>query len=197
MAGYAYAVRNDEVYVNLFMNGKAELRTEKGVLELVQCSDYPWEGTIEMEIAGEKPLEAKIHIRIPGWALDQPVPSDLFAFTGTAEEEFSLQVNGETAEMEVQDGYVTVEREWNKGDRILLELPMQSRAIIAHDSVAEKKGLVAIQYGPLVYCAEQTDNPVDVLEATNGRHPVFGASYEPGLLGGVHVLEGEGLVLVP
>ena len=197
VAGYAYAVKNGEVFVNLFMNGEAELETGKGTLKLKQQSMYPWEGKIEMEILSEEPTEAGIHIRIPGWAMEQPVPSDLFAYADLQSAKPSLQVNGNPVSMELRNGYVTMERTWEQGDRIELDLPMEARIITAHDSVAAKEGLVAVQYGPLVYCAEEIDNRKDVLEASIGTSSVFKARYDPGLLEGVNVLEGEGMTLVP
>ncbi|HER08157.1 MAG TPA: glycoside hydrolase family 127 protein, partial [Bacteroides sp.] len=197
VAGYAYAVRDGEVFVNLFMNGEANLQTGNGALTLVQRSRYPWEGKIEMEVMNDAATEAKIHVRIPGWALERPVPSDLFTYADEQAAEPSMQLNGKSVQMDLSNGYVTLERTWNKGDVIQLELPMVARKVIAMDSVAEKRGLVAIQYGPLVYCAEEIDNSRDVLEASIGTSSVFGARYEPGMLGGVIVLEGEGLTLVP
>jgi hypothetical protein len=197
VAGYAYAVRDGEVYVNLFMNGEAELETGKGTLKVKQRSMYPWEGKIRLEVTGEEPSEAKIHVRIPGWALDRPVPSDLFTYADAQSGQPSLQVNGNTVPVDLRNGYVTMERTWEQGDRIELDLPMEARIITAHDSVEAKEGLAAIQYGPLVYCAEEIDNAKDILEASIGTSSVFMARYEPGLLGGVNVLEGEGLTLFP
>jgi len=197
VAGYAYAVKEGEIFVNLFMNGEAELQTGKGELSLVQRSMYPWEGKIEVEVMNDAAAETKIHIRIPGWALNRPVPSDLFVFADTQSGEPSIRVNGDPAPMELHNGYVTLDRKWEKGDVIQVDLPMESRIITAHDSVEAKKGLVAVQYGPLVYCAEEIDNTQDVLEAKVGIQSEFEARYEPDLLVGVNVLEGEGLTLVP
>ncbi|MFO7934079.1 MAG: glycoside hydrolase family 127 protein, partial [Bacteroidales bacterium] len=187
VAGYAYAVKNGEVFVNLFMNGEAEMETGKGTLKLKQQSMYPWEGKIKLEILSEEPTEAGIHVRIPGWAMEQPVPSDLFTYADAQSGKPSLQVNGDPVSMELRNGYVTVERTWEQGDRIELDLPMEARIITAHDSVEAKKGLVAVQYGPLVYCAEEIDNRKDVLEASIGTSSVFKARYDPGLLEGVNV----------
>jgi len=197
VAGYAYAVKDGEVCVNLFMNGEAALETGKGMLKLVQRSIYPWKGRIELEVINEKAPETKINIRIPGWAMERPVPSDLFTYADEKSAEPSLQVNGNPVPVVVRDGYVTVDRKWEKGDVILLDLPMEARVLNAHDSVAAKKGLVAIQYGPLLYCAEEVDNMKDVLDAGVSIRSDFIARYEPDLLGGVNVLEGEGLILVP
>ena len=74
---------------------------------------------------------------------------------------------------------------------------MEDRIIAAHDSVEAKLGLRAVQYGPILYCAEEIDNRVDVLMAEVNENSKFTAQFTSGLLGGVNVLEGGDLKLVP
>jgi len=197
VAGYAYAGKGSDFYVNLFMNSELSVEVPGGVLQVAQHTSYPWEGQIQLEILNEEPVEASLHIRIPGWALNQAVPSDLFRFTDPQAGEIILKVNGREQEPELEKGYAVLKGSWKKGDRISLELPMEDRLVLAHEQVEAKAGLVAVQYGPLVYCAEELDNERDVLEA--GIHPSsrFESRFEPGLLGGVNVLSGEGLNLIP
>lgn len=197
VAGYAYAANGEDVYVNLFINSRVSVQTDHGVLSVSQQSNYPWEGKIEMEIQSEKDVNARLHVRIPGWAMNQPVPSDLFTFSDDQMERPSLQVNGKHIAMNIENGYVSIDRTWKKGDVIILSLPMQSRIVVAHNNVAAKAGLMAIQYGPVVYCAEEIDNRQDVLEAQVSESSRFKARFKPDLLGGVNMLEGEGLNLVP
>jgi len=197
VAGYAYAQDGSQVYVNLFMNGQVTLETAGGTLSLVQHSNYPWEGTIEIEILNTRGVDATLLIRIPGWARNQPVPSDLFTFMDDPPEAPALEVNGEKVPLAISKGFAAIERRWEGGDRVILELPMQVRKIRAHEMVAAKEGLVALQFGPLIYCAEEVDNETDVLEAELRPQGNFTATYHPDLLGGVNMLEGEGLRLVP
>jgi DUF1680 family protein len=113
------------------------------------------------------------------------------------ESEVLLAVNGRQQKADIQKGYAVLSGKWKKGDRISLDLPMEDRLVVAHGNVEAKSGLVAVQYGPIIYCAEQVDNQVNVLEAGIPGNASFIAAYEPELLGGVGVLKGEGLTLVP
>jgi DUF1680 family protein len=197
VAGYAYASRGSSVYVNLFLNSETTLETGEGELVLVQHSSYPWEGLVEISFLNEKEVEAELHIRIPGWAINEAVPSDLFYFADRQNQQPQLRVNGKEVEMVLQQGYAVVHGTWKNGDQISLELPMEGRVIMAHEKVDAKKGLLAVQYGPLVYCAEEIDNEVDVLEAGIGIDSEFEAQFLPELLGGVNVLKGEEITLIP
>jgi hypothetical protein len=197
VAGYAYAIRGEDAWVNLFMNSEATLQTGGGELHIRQQSNYPWEGTIQLEIENEKAVKAALHIRIPGWARNQPVPSDLFRFADDRQASPVLKVNGREVEIQAEKGYAVLDGEWKKGDRITLELPMEDHIIQANEKVEAKTGLLAVQAGPLVYCAEETDNEADVLEAGIRTDSKFETEYMPGLLGGVNMLHGEELNLIP
>jgi hypothetical protein len=74
---------------------------------------------------------------------------------------------------------------------------MEVKRVKANEKVAEKRGRVALEYGPIVYCAEEMDNSLDVLETKIGTDAHFGCRYDPELLGGVNVIEGAGLKLIP
>jgi hypothetical protein len=197
VAGYAYATRGENIYVNLFMNSEVTIQTPKDQLILSQQSNYPWEGQVRLEILNSKPADATICIRIPGWAQNRPVPSDLFSFTDRQEQDFSLKVNGKQIKTMPVNGYVSLQGRWKEGDVIELNLPMEARIITANDKVDQKAGLSAVQYGPVIYCAEEVDNQVDVLDARITSNSDFKEHYHPELLGGVNMLEGEGLRLIP
>jgi DUF1680 family protein len=197
VGAYAYARRGDNIYVNLFMNSEVTFQSHAGELILSQQSNYPWDGQVRLEILNNKPTEAIICIRIPDWAQNRPVPSDLFSFTDRQEQDYSLQVNGKQIQTKTVNGYVSQKGRWKKGDVIKLNLPMEAKIITANDKVDQKTGLSAVQYGPVVYCAEEIDNQVDVLEAQINNNSNFEDHYNPELLGGINMLEGEGLKLIP
>jgi DUF1680 family protein len=197
VAGYAYATKGKNMYVNLFMNSEVIFQTSRGSLMLSQQSNYPWEGKIRLEIQNSKSIGATICIRIPGWAQNRPVPSDLFSFINEQEQNFSLQVNGKPIQTITENGYVSLPGRWKKGDVIELNLPMEARIIRANEKVDQKAGLRAVQYGPIVYCAEEVDNQVDVLEARIDNGTEFRSQYRQDLLGGINMLEGGGLRLIP
>ena len=197
VAGYAYASRGSALYVNLFVNSELSVNTEGGELIISQKTDYPWDGHVELDFLNDKEVESELHIRMPGWAMNTPVPSDLFYFANEQVREPLLKVNGEKVEFQLEKGYALVQGEWKRGDRLTLELPMEDRLIKAHEKVEAKAGLLAVQYGPLVYCAEEIDNETDVLEAELSSNSGFEAQFDPGLLGGVNMLRGEELSLIP
>jgi DUF1680 family protein len=179
------------------MNSEVSVRTDDGMVTFTQRSSYPWDGDIRIEIQNEKAVQATLCIRIPGWAMNKPVPSDLFNFADDQMEKSSLRINGKQADMVIEKGYVAISRRWKKGDLIHLNLPMEDRIIVAHEKVKAKSGKMAVQYGPVVYCAEAIDNQIDVLEAAINNRSQFTVQFHPGLLGGVNMLEGENLKLVP
>jgi DUF1680 family protein len=197
VAGYAYATRGKNIYVNLFMNSEVSLQINGSRLTLSQQSNYPWEGYVRLEIQNSKPANATICLRIPGWAQNRAVPSDLFRFTDSHDQDFSLQVNGKQIQTQTVNGYISLQDRWKEGDVIELNLPMKARIIRANDKVDLKAGLAAVQFGPVVYCAEEVDNEVDVLDAVINDDSEFKNQYKPDLLGGVNMLVGEGLKLIP
>lgn len=197
VAGYAYASKGKSLYVNLYMNSQVKLGTEAGEITLLQSSNYPWDGDILFEFKNEKALEAEICLRIPGWAFDKPVPSDLFRFVDKQQDQPSLMVNGEEMNYDVKNGYAILSGSWKKGDAISWRIPMGSRLVVAHEKVADKTGLMAVQHGPIVYCAEEIDNQSDVLLTELDRASTFTTVFKPELLGGVNMLEGKELKLIP
>ena len=106
-------------------------------------------------------------------------------------------MNGERCEFITEKGYLVIDRTWKKGDRISLDLDFNERIIKANEQVADKAGLLAVQYGPIVYCAEEIDNTEDVLLASLQNDSDFEVRFAEELLGGVNTLEGEGLKLIP
>ncbi len=108
VAGYAYASRGEDLYVNLFVNSELSVETSQGELIISQHSAYPWEGHIAIEFLNEKEVEAGLHIRIPGWATNRPVPSDLFRFADKQELQPSLRVNGQEVEIRMEQGYAVL-----------------------------------------------------------------------------------------
>ena len=88
--------------------GEATIDIGEGrVVKISQETDYPWDGKIKLTIAPDKPSEFDLCVRIPGWALGKPVPSDLYRFASTEAAPVSLKINGEPVEAKPgQDGYV-------------------------------------------------------------------------------------------
>ena len=187
---YMYAIQGDDIYVNLYIQSHARLRTATNQVEVEQTTGYPWEGkvTFRFNVAHEGRLA--LRLRIPGWSQDAPVPSDLYSFTGKGRK-YALTVNGEKADALLSDGYATLVRTWKPGDVVELELPMDVRRIRANDRVEDDRGKLAISRGPIVYCLEgkdQADSTVFNKFIPEGT--AMEAAFDAGLLNGVMVLTG-------
>ena len=197
LPGYAYAHRGSDLYVNLYVAGATTVSTDAGKVKLTQDTDYPWSGAIRITV--DPPAEAAfaLRLRIPGWARDEPVPSDLYRYLDDAGEAPSLRVNGAPARIDPERGFAVVRRRWRPGDVVELDLPMPVRRVVSHDGVAGNRGRIAVERGPLVYCAEGADNGGKALALTLPDAADLTAEHDAGLLGGVTMIRGGGLTLIP
>ena len=125
---------------------------------IVQETNYPWDGNIELTLHPEETAEFTLALRIPGWAQGQPVPSDLYHYVNENGEAAALEVNGKAAELTLERGFALIHRRWSAGDKVRLRLPMPVRRVESHEAVESNVGKVAIERGPIVYCAEGADN---------------------------------------
>ena len=192
--GYAYACKGDDLYVNLFLGGEASIQTASNKIILKQQTEYPWQGDVKITVEPEKSGTFVVHVRIPGWARNEPVPSDLYTFEDSRADKPSLKVNGARVTPSMDKGFARIERQWQKGDTIELSLPMPVRRVIAHSEVKADRGKVALQRGPLIFCLEGPDNDDNVANLVIPDDAQVKAEYRPALLNGVTVLTGKGQV---
>lgn len=162
LPGYVYAVKDRNVFVNLFMGNTANLKVAGKNVELVQETAYPSNGDIKVKI-NKGAQQFAMNIRIPGWVRGQVVPSDLYSFVDGKQLGYSVKVNGtDVSAQELVNGYLVIDRKWKKGDVVEIHFDMEPRIVKANDKVAADRGRVSIERGPLVYCAEWPDNEADV-----------------------------------
>jgi DUF1680 family protein len=191
--GYMYGVRDDSVFVNLFIGGSAAVETKSGKIRLTQKTNYPWDGRVEIAVDPEKESEFSLRLRIPGWAQNRPVPSDLYQYVDSPAAVMGLAINGKQFEGVVDKGFAVIRRDWKAGDRVVLELPMPVRRVLAHEKVADDKGRVAMERGPVVYCLEGVDNGgVDGFDAfVLNDDAKLNTEFRKDLLNGVQVITGQ------
>jgi len=194
VSGYVYASAGSDVYVNLFMDNTSKIPVKDNVLELDQKTTYPWSGDVVLEVKNMESVTATLKIRIPGWALNEAVPSDLYTFENTPAQSAIIEVNGVAFAYVMEKGYALVPGSWKKGDKVEVHFPMEIKAIRSHPNVLADKGKTTIQRGPLIYCAEGVDNQGHALDITLDGTTSFAAEHMPGLLKGVTVLKGKGKV---
>ena len=190
--GYMYATKDNRLYVNLFIQSTVNIELNGNSIELVQDTDYPWSGDINLTVNPQKAGVFEVALRIPGWAQNQPIPGDLYFFVIRDESTFQLLINDKQAKYDMKNGYAVLNRKWQKGDRIQLSLPMPIRRVKANEKVKADNGRVAIQRGPIVYCAEWPDfQDGKVLNLVLNKSAVLETSFKPNLLDGVQVIHGS------
>lgn len=64
-SGYIYAVKDRDVYVNLFMSNTADLDVAGKKLVLSQSTRYPWNGDVNIKVDKNNAGKFTMKIRIP------------------------------------------------------------------------------------------------------------------------------------
>jgi hypothetical protein len=165
MPGYVYGVRDNNLYVNLFAANTATIQVNGKDVTLEETTNYPWDGDISIKVLKNKAKAFNMLIRIPGWVQNEVVPSDLYSFSDDIFSTYEVSVNGQRVDGELENGYLVINRNWKKGDVVSIHFDMPVRTVVANPRVADDRGRVAVERGPLVYCAEWADN-----EGINPHH---------------------------
>ena len=173
--GYLYGVKDNNIFVNLFAANVSTIKVNGKDVILEETTEYPWDGDIKITVKKSNAKNANLLIRIPGWARNQVVPSNLYQFADKETPSYSVTVNGKAveADLSANKGYLPV-KNIRKGDVVRIHFDMPVRTVIANQKVADDKSKVAVERGPLVYCAEAADNNGEpVLRAVMGKKPTF------------------------
>jgi hypothetical protein len=191
MPGYIYAQdERDAVYVNLYASSHASFKVAGKSISLAVDSEMPWGGRSTLTVSSNDPTRASLKLRMPGWARNQPAPGALYAYADAVSTPTTLAINGRRAPG-VPDklGYITIDRLWKNGDTIEIAFPVEVRRVIADKRVREDRGRMAVERGPIVYCAEWPDceggNALDLLVE---RHVELTPAVDRELYGGVTVI---------
>ncbi len=173
---YAYAVSPENLYINLYIQGGADFQAGDNEGTVFVNTDYPWKGGAQIVFKVRKETQLGLRLRLPGWC-----------------RKFHLKVNGQTMRSpRVHRGYIEIDRAWQTGDWVELEMEMPVERMESHPEVSANRGRVALQRGPLVYCFEGCDQSIPVssiqLPPTTSLNP----EYRPNLLGGITILSGIG-----
>lgn len=189
---YAYATMGDTAYVNLFIEGGADLSVGTGAgarkVHIADETKYPWEGKVKLTVTPDKEGEFTLRVRVPGWAQGKPVPGDLYRYAEKDVPAFTLSVNGAAVSPTLEKGYAVLKRTWKAGDVVELDLPMPVHRVLANDGVGDDKGRVALERGPIVYCLEAVDNGGVARTKVLPADAALVAEYDAKLLGGVTVI---------
>lgn len=173
---YLYAQGEAEAMVHHYAASSARLQVAGQAVSLSQQTNYPWDGEINLRIEPEQPAAFTVRLRLPGWCRS-----------------YVVTINGEAAAPPVERGYLRIERVWQPGDTVRLQLDMPVERVYAHPEVRANKGRTALQRGPVIYCLEGVDNGPDLDAIVLPRDAPLEAHFEPDLLGGVAVIVGDAL----
>ena len=208
LPGLVYAQGDREIFVNLFVGSTATVTTAGGRVTLTQRTDYPWTGRVEIQVDVPAPTEFTLAVRVPGWARGEASPGGLYRFLSAAQRSpgsrasaaratASWRLNGTPIAPPREKGFARLSRRWNGGDTVILEMPMPVERVAADGHVAEDRGKVAIERGPIVYCLEGVDNDGHVLDRRLPVNAPLQHRFDSRRLGGVEVVTGGGLTAIP
>jgi DUF1680 family protein len=193
LPGYVYAKNKNDLYINLFMSNSSNIKLTEGNVNIVQQTDYPWKGRVDITVNPDKTGEFTLRVRIPGWAKQQPVPGDLYTFMDKKPFPLTLMINGQAKSFETEKGYAVLKRTWKKGDKVSLLLPMETEKVLANQQVKDDRGRFAFERGPIVYCLEGPDNKDSLVQnILINKNAIADANYHAELLNGVDVISAEG-----
>ncbi len=193
--GYIYAVNNDDLYVNLFMSNHSDILVNGKKVSLKQTTNYPWNGDIKLDMAPKGTQEFSLKIRIPGWVTGSVVPGTLYSYSDKKTLGYTIKVNGKAVDSKTDKGYFCINRKWKKGDVVEVHFDMEPRTVKANSMVEADRGRVAVERGPLVYCAEWPDNDFSVLSVIMNRKPTFSVENKPELLYGINEIKTNAQIL--
>jgi hypothetical protein len=141
LPGYFYSTAEDGVYIHLFDNSAIDWKLASGnTFKIRQETGYPWDGKVRITVTPTTPEEFTLYVRIPGWSKTNRVT-----------------VNQHSVSAVEPGRYLPIRRRWAADDTIELEFDMRPQIVHANPLVADDRGRVALQRGPIVYCMEQLD----------------------------------------
>ena len=189
LPGLIYARQGSRLYVNLFVGSDADLSLEGRGVHVAQRTGYPWDGRVTLALTPDVPVSATLALRVPDWALPGTSPANaLYRYAQPLKDRPAIAVNGRATPFSLVDGYAEVTRRWQKGDTVMLTLPMPVRRVLADDRVKEDAGKSAIQRGPIVYALEGVDNGGTLKDVRMPLDAAATHTFQAGLLNGVEAI---------
>ncbi|HJA88220.1 MAG TPA: glycoside hydrolase family 127 protein, partial [Candidatus Parabacteroides intestinavium] len=183
IGNYIYGISKDALWVNLYIGNTTDVTIDNTEVTLHQETNYPWDGVVKFTVSSSQPVDKNLKIRIPDWC-----------------KEYTLAVNGEKVNHNIEKGYAVISS-WKSGDVITLNMDMPVEKVSADPRVKQDVGKRAIQRGPLVYCLEEIDNQKDFSQLIINKDTRFEVLDKPELLDGVKMIEattgGQHMYLIP
>ncbi len=144
-----YAHQGNDLLVNLFIPSKLNWK-EKNI-EIIQQSDLPEGDIVSLSINPENETNFNLKVRYPQWVNS----GDL-----------KVELNGESSDFVIEEnGYISLNRNWKKGDVVKVFLPMH----IAVEQIPDHEHFFSFKYGPIVLAAKTDTTHMDGLFADDSR----------------------------
>jgi DUF1680 family protein len=178
LGSYIYSQGDESLAVHLYVQGDAEVTLGTTAVHVRQQTDYPWDGTVRLTLTPTAATEFILRLRIPGWC-----------------RQATVAINGAEVLPIIEHGYACLRRQWQPGDVVEVSLAMPVEQVAAHPLVVQDSGRVALQRGPVVYCLEGVDHTGSVHSVLLPKDAHLTTRFDPDLLGGVVVIEGEALAV--
>jgi len=193
VGGYFYAQKEKELYVNLFGASEVTFDVNNTAVKLEQKTNYPWQGDVTIQVTPAKAAEFELHVRIPGWATNNPMPGGLYTFAENLQQQPTVLLNGKPVKYTTTKGYAVLKKKWKKGDVVAVHFPMPVRRVQGKAEIVADQNKYTYQRGPLVYCAEWPDNAdKKVLNLVIADGTEVKAKYDSSFFNGMYVLEANG-----
>lgn len=194
MPGFIYAQdKQDSLYVNLYVSSEASFKVRNAELSLSVDSELPWKGKSRIVVSTKEDIKTNIRLRIPGWARNRPAPGGLYSYADKPDKDTIISINGKSIPATVDRfGYVSLDRVWKDNDAIEIEFPMEVRKVVADSRVKDNHRRMAIERGPIVYCAEWPDvSGGRAMELLVEENTTFSLAFDKDFYGGAAVLTAE------
>lgn len=176
--GYIYTTSDDGIWIHFYEEGRTVLEYSGSNISISQKTKYPMDGDILINVSTDAEKDFVLRLRIPEWA----------------QENFHVEINGkELHELNLNKGYLRIRRNWKGSHEIHIFFPIKPLFMESHPFVRNNIEKIVVKRGPIVYCAEQVDNPdFDVWNLFVISYEETKEKYLENLLGGIVVLDGKG-----
>jgi DUF1680 family protein len=162
LPGYVYAHTSDTIYVNMFATSDGTINLKDNIVRIRQETRYPWDGSVRINVEPKISEKFTVAVRIPGWAQGNAAAMDLYKYAGGNNQKIRIKLNGLVIEPQMKNGFALIERQWQAGDSLELNMSMEAKRVVANPNVAADVNKVAVERGPIVYCEELTDKDANI-----------------------------------
>ena len=175
---YIYSTSKEGIYIHQYISNKSQIPLSEGQsseIEITMTSNLPWQGLTIIHLDSKEKKEFSLYLRIPKWAKSP-----------------NITINTSSPIQDLpEEGYLELKREWSPGDRVSMDFNLTPQRIKADPRNKYIQSKVAIQYGPLIYCLEQIDNPeMDIFKAKIAKDSHLKAYKGKDILKKVNIIEG-------